>query len=104
MLEISNNMIGPVDCLLSFYHLMIITIIIDETMIVNQPENVTNVFEEVDTRKGFFGHVVLTISWVGPQGIHIYSTVIDTHNHNKMHSIDKRGNMAMFPNSITSSL
>ena len=39
---------------------------LDERLIPNPPTDVY-ISEEIDTRVGFFGHVILNISWEGPQ-------------------------------------
>jgi hypothetical protein len=49
------------NCLINFWIL-----ILDERLIPNPPTDIY-VSEEIDTRVGFFGHVILNISWEGPQ-------------------------------------
>ena len=41
--------------------------VVDERHIPDPPTNVSVSKEEVDKRIGFFGHVILTIIWNGPQ-------------------------------------
>lgn len=44
----------------------------DERLIPNAPVNIS-VNEEFDTRIGFFGHVILNVSWDGPSSMTIFS-------------------------------
>lgn len=44
---------------------------VDEREIPNPPTNI-QLSEEIDTRSGFFGHVILNISWDRPQSMHIH--------------------------------
>ena len=43
----------------------------DVRLIPNSPTNL-QISEEVDKRVGFFGHVILNISWDRPESIHIH--------------------------------
>ena len=40
----------------------------DERLIPIPPNNLT-ISEDIDERVGFFGHVILNISWAAPQSI-----------------------------------
>ena len=42
---------------------------LDERLIPNPPMDI-QFSDEIDTRIGFFGHVILNISWESPQSMH----------------------------------
>ena len=62
--------------------IVILFYFLDERLIPNPPMDI-QISEEIDTRIGFFGHVILNISWESPRSMqsrpalyHIPSTLI----------------------------
>ena len=60
--SVFNCMIWLIMRLKIFY-----AVIVDERHIPDPPTNIQVESEELDKRIGFFGHVVLNVSWDGPQ-------------------------------------